>query len=256
MTRRRRPCAHAHEPLAGVLPTPPEVSAGIPLLRYSIPLLPESAPVRGWTDDAVPSDDQRNEPSCVGRAWAGWYECMLRRYVSPAAIPAGMQLDASAIWRRGREMFWGGRMDGGLHVHQGCEAAVALGVLPPGSRVVRVTDDWGSIGVALTLSPIVQAHAVGASWYRPDRANGYVPDEPADPTRYGYHCTLLLERLVQDGAKYLLWANSWGAWGWHGLGLMALRPWTDALMPSSLHTAQLPDNWEAWDGWKEHLVPA
>ena len=238
----------------GVLAAPAAEVAGHARLSTGIPLLPGSAEIRGWSEFANPSDDQGNEQSCVGRAWAGWLECMIRRYIAQSAIPVGAQIDAHRIWARGREMFWGGSLDAGLYVHQGLAAMVDLGLVPPDTVPMRVTEESVSMAQVLLSTPVVWAHMVSQAWYTADPVNGGIAPDIA-PSGLGAHCTLYLERLVQDGNGWCLLANSWGAdWGYYGLGLLRETNAIDYRLPNSFYTARIPDGWEKWRGWEKHLL--
>lgn len=247
---------YSKHPHNGVLNTPFQIALRDPIQEVNLPLLPGSADVRFWSNFAVPADDQGDEPSCVGRAWAGWIECMVRRYVGVHAIPPGWQIDARAIWKRGRNMFWNGDLKGGLWLNQGLAAAVDLGILPPNTIPVRIASNWDSIGAALLQTPCVQAHAVSKGWYASNKENGCLDHVPApDAGAHGFHCTLLLERLTRESAKFYLFENSWGAdWGWQGLGLMTEKLWTWSIMANGLYTASLGSDLTAWRGWEKHLV--
>lgn len=246
---------YSNHPLNGVFPLPDIAANRLPMVVSAPALLPGSCDVRYWSDYATPADDQGPEPSCVGRAWAGWVECMVRRYIGVRAIPPGFQIDARAIWRRGRELFWGGSLTGGLWIPQGLQAAVDIGVLPPGSTAVRIGLDWASVGASLCQTPLVQAHAVSEGWYNPSAENGCL-DHAASPDagRHGYHCTLLLDRMTRE-SKFYLFANSWGTqWGWNGLGLIEVRLWARSLMNNGLFSASIPGDFSSWRGWEKHVV--
>ena len=243
-------------PFNGVIEAPPGEVEKHPRLSSGIPLLPGSAEIRGWSEFADPSDDQGQESSCVGRAWAHWLECMLRRYVAQSAIPFGQNLDARKIWARGREMFWGGDLTGGLFVHQGLLAMIDLGIVPDGSIAMRVTEETMSASQVLLSTPVVWAHNVSAAWYTPDPVSGCI-DPGVAPDGIGAHCTCYLERLVQKGIGFCLFENSWGGgWGWHGLGVMLEEDAIDYRLANSFYTARLPDNWATWRGWEKYLIQA
>jgi hypothetical protein len=246
------------KPLAGVIPYAADPDA--PTIAAT-GILPGSAgtPLR-WSDYVLPADDQGQQPSCVGRAWAGWIEAMVRRYVGKDAFPQGCQVDARSIWQRGREMFWGGSLDGGLMLDQGGQACIDLGLLPAGTRLVRVDRDWAAVGEALLATPLIQAHGIGRGWYAVSSQSGCLDHVFApDPGRYGYHCTLCVERMMQGNQKWICLQNSWGtSWGFYGYGLMRLDLWTDSLIPSGLWTAILPPAFsvQSWSAWRGFLVHA
>ena len=241
-------------PFDGVIEAPDSEIAGHPRLSTGIPLVPGSVEIRGWSEFANPSDDQGHEESCVGRAWAHWLECMIRRYVAQSAMPVGANLDAHRIWTRGREMFWGGDLSAGLYVHQGLLAMVELGMVPPDSIPMFVTPEAVSMSQVLLSTPVVWAHNVSDAWYRPDTTNGCItPNVP--PGGIGAHCTCYLERLVQNGVAYCLFENSWGGdWGWYGMGMMLEQNAVAYRTANSFYTARLPESWMTWRGWEKYLI--
>ncbi len=223
------------------------------MLRARSSALPAAASVTGWADFAVPSDCQGDDPSCVGFAWANFVELMVRRYVSRDAIPAGCQIDGRAIWARGREMFWRGRMDGGLWLSQGFEAAADLRIFPAGSGAVRIAPDWRSIGETLLSQPIVMGTATWAAWHEADATNGAIA--PRFRRNLENHATLLVERLVQGDGEHGLFQNSWGSdWGWHGLGCLRFDAILRALMRSGFYAANLPERWAGHRGWEKYII--
>lgn len=213
-----------------------------------------AAPATNWFEWLAPTTNQRGE-SCVGQAWANWMECMLRRYVGKAALAPGEQLDGWAIWKKGREMFWNGSLDGGLYLAQGFAAAVELGILPCAARLARVSPHAADLAAALADTPLVQGHLVHEGWYRPLPLNGCLDHAPAPTDAAGGHATLLAGVLRQRGGLYWPFLNSWGAdWGWNGLGLMSTEEWQEGWIGDGPVTAILPRGWETHRGWREHIV--
>lgn len=218
---------------------------------------PQMAPVALWFDFVIPTYNQYG-PSCVGESWANWTEAMARRWIGPDAIPDGMQIDGTAIWKRGREMFWGGNMSGGLYLPQGFKAAQDLGIIPPDATLVEVGKDWNSINLALLASPLVQGHRIHKGWFRADRESGCIDHEPA-PDNSGAHATLLIGTGIQpdragNPTRWRFLQNSWGARvGRYGFFTMTEAEWFEGIMTAGPFTAEIKD-FRAWTGWKKYLV--
>ena len=216
-----------------------------------------SEPVDFWFPFMVPSYNQTG-PSCVGHAWANWIEAFVRFHINPLGIPKGKQIDGEAIWKRGRELFWGGKMNGGLYLSQGFHAAKDLGFLPPDSKLVAVGQDWDSVNAALQTAPLVQGHVINKGWFRASTQSGCI-DHEARPDRSGAHATLLMATLEQpDTAGNLIrWRvclNSWGPdRGRFGFFTMAEETWAEQVMEDGPYTAEIPEPWN-WTGYKKGLV--
>jgi hypothetical protein len=214
----------------------------------------DDAPLYSWLDYALPTYNQAG-PSCVGQAWANWLELMLRRYVSRTVLKPGEQLSGEQIWKRGRELYHGGDLRGGLKIPQGFVALRDLGFIPPDSRLIEIAPDWSSVGAALYATPLVQGHHVHAGWQTPAPQSGCLDHQPAPTRADGYHATLRIGRLVQDRTRFYLSQNSWGpSWGWHGCFLMTEAEDQEGRMQDGPYTIALPAGWEAWQGWKGALL--
>jgi hypothetical protein len=240
----------------GALPVPRSERSstpGVATCELSMPAT-VAAPLYSWIRDVQPAEQQQG-PCCAGMAWANWLEAMLRRW-APRTVPMGRwQLDGERVWRRGRELFWKGELDGGLYVSQGFAALLSLGWLPPAAQLRRIPVDWASIGFALLDSPLVQAHQVHAGWYRPDPQNGCIDHKPEPAEDDGFHCTLLIGRSVQFQhgvtTHFYQSMNSWGdSWGWNGLFVMTELEWIEGSIPDGLYTADVHGLAE-WQGWRD-----
>lgn len=215
---------------------------------------PDDAPLAAWFNHCLPATNQ-NGPSCVGQAWANWLELMLRCYVGRGVLAPGEQIDGEAIWRRGRELFWGGTLDDGLYLSHGFHAMLDLGILPPGTELVQVAQDWRSIGRALLHTPLVQGHVVHEGWLHPDPRNGCLDHAPAPVGNGAGHATLCVGRLVKDGQRYRAGQNSWGtSWGWHGLFVLTDEEDAEGRMNDGPYTAVLPDDWTSYPGWRKAVT--
>lgn len=213
--------------------------------------LPEAV---GWQDYAVPTINQHG-PSCCGQAWANWMEMMLRRGIGRDALKEGEQLDGYAIWKRGRELFNGGDLEGGLYLDQGFYAMLDLGIVPPESVLVEIDPDVLAITARLQLTPMVQGHIVAKGWYDPNPENGgldeSIPPRPGD----GGHATCLMGFTPQDTQPFIVSQNSWGDdYGLHGYFTMSWNYWMRCYLGSGPCSADLPEGWKSWDGWRKYVT--
>ena len=206
-----------------------------------------------WFRWCIPTYNQQGD-SCVGHSWANWIECMLRRKIGLDAIPRGMQMDGQAIWRRGRELFWEGKLNGGLFLDQGCLAAVDLGILSPSAKPVRVDRVISAQALQLVKTPLVVGNAIHAGWFDPSPENGCIDHAPR-PDGTGYHATLRVGILYQGNCWYFAGQNSWGSdWGWRGYFLMTTSEDQEGAMNDSPWTCEDPAGPIFGPKWKDHLV--
>jgi hypothetical protein len=218
-------------------------------------LLPQPLPEPyNWTQHAIPTINQHG-PSCAGQAWANWMELMIRRYIGQDALRPGEQIDGHAIWRRGRELFDGGSLVGGLTLFQAFHAMKDLGIVPEGAMMLDVTAAPAAMCEALLTSPLVQGHLVSEGWYETNPENGCIDHSKLPKPGDGGHATLLLDPVIQDGALYWLSQNSWGPdYGFHGYFLMSDSMWHHCYLGDGPVTAILPDGWTAAEGWRKHVT--
>lgn len=209
-----------------------------------------------WYDFALPTYNQEY-PSCVGHATANWLEMMLRRYVARDVISTDEQIDGDAIWRKGRQLFWGGTLDGGLLVDQGFLAAVALGMLPQQAMPLRIASTVAAVSQELLQSPVIQGTAVHDGWSFPSPENGAVPFQLPDPFAGHATCIVAVGRAEsdEDALKYAVpFQNSWGSeWGRFGYGQLRDDQWKQCLMDDPV-TCRLPEGWEKWRGWERFVI--
>jgi hypothetical protein len=205
-----------------------------------------------WFAECSPTYNQ-NGPSCVGQGWANWCELMVRRYIDPKAFKGGWQIEGEAIWRKARQMYYGGNMDGGLALNEGFLAAKELGIFPESAQSVRVANDWNTIRQALKLTPLVQGHHVHYGWDQPSTGNGCIDHAPIPTDSDGYHCTLRVAALMQGITQFYSLLNSWGpSWGWKGIGVMTAAEDQEGIMRGGLLTAN-GFSMSEFTGWKKYL---
>jgi len=208
-----------------------------------------------WFRWCIPTYNQVGD-SCVGHSWANWIECMLRRKIGMNSVPKGLQIDGHAIWKRGREMFWGGKLNGGLYLDQGCKAAVDLGILSPTAVPKRIDRIASAQALQLVDTPLVVGHGVHAGWYNPSPENGCIDHAPR-PDGSGYHATLRVGILYQGDYWYYAGQNSWGPdWGWRGYFLMTTAEDQEGAMQDSPYTCADPGGPLFGSNWIRYLVKA
>jgi hypothetical protein len=191
----------------------------------------------------------------VGQAWANWLELMLRRYVGSRIFVAPQQISGEMIWKKARQMFYKGDLTGGLELPEGFEAMKELGFIPDDSMLMNIKPDWNSVGFALLSTPIVQAHHIHSGWANPDPVNGCIDHSGHPTTSDGYHATLRVGQIKQEGTPFYVSQNSWGMdWGWKGLFCMTSTEDAEGLMPDALYTANMPSGWTSWEGWKKGVI--
>lgn len=207
-----------------------------------------------WIYHSIPVDSQGGTNACVGYTTANWVEAMLRKTYGRDILAPGEQIDGEGIWRRGRQMFWPNETveSGGLWLRQGFQAAIELGILPPGTTITEPSvNNFEHMSRHLETSPVAIAQATHQGWEMPRKDNGFIERKKGDP--YQGHAILCVGLTMQAGKPFLVLQNSWGLdWGWHGLGILSESHYQlNAL--STFCTAKLPPSWPQWDGWREHV---
>lgn len=213
---------------------------------------PAALTERSWFAHVLPAINQHG-PSCCGQAWANCVEAILRGYLGAKIIPTGYQLDGYAIWKRGREKFYG-NLDGGLYLEQGFAAALDLGILPPGTKLLAFPDTPRAVSDRLRVTPLVQGHRVHTGWESPDPENGCIDHQPPQRRNEGGHATLRIGLLCRYNLVFYPFLNSWGDWGWKGCGMMTSGHSEETALDNDVYAPGLPDDWQAYDGWKRYLT--
>ncbi len=184
-----------------------------------VPVPEDDGGMRDWYLETVPTDAQVL-PSCVGRSVAQLLMMLRRRKEGRKAITRATVIDGDKIWRRGREMFYGGDMSGGLLLHHGVLAAEDLRYIKKGSyQMIRPANDLDEIDRYLSISPLMQGTATWPAWDWPDGKNGQIAR--GVPNRYAGHATVIVDVQRRNGHRYNVFANSWGPkWGRYGYGIL------------------------------------
>lgn len=203
-----------------------------------------------WSNAVV---DQGQEPSCVGRAWAAWLRLMLVRFVD-VQLNDTTFMDGRAIWVRGRELYHGGDLTGGLQLDEGFMAMKDLGMIPKTSKLCQVPATWDSLCTQLISTPIVTGNLVHEGWFRPNEL-GCIDHAPAPTDASGGHATCL-DATLMDEANQMFVGNegSWGrAWPYKGHHLMTIEEYREGLVDQPV-TALLGDGWKDGKYWERFLV--
>ena len=204
-------------------------------------------PPRSWYKTAHVCDSQGSTPACVGFSVANVIEHLLGKRLAKTH-----QIDGIAIWKRAREMFWGGKLDGGLFAEQAVDACKDLGILPDEAQY-RVIRGWGAINAALVKAPLLQAHHIHSGWNNPSPISGCL-DHSASPQRSdGWHETVLIGTEVKDNQLFLHSQNSWGPrWGRYGFYVMNSDEYLEG--EAETGTIDLPRDWEARSNWRQFVI--
>lgn len=150
--------------------------------------------------------DQGNNSSCVGHAFANAI-AIARRSVGRGK--ASSSADGNAIWRKGRAMYNGGSLDGGLTLRGGLHAAKALGLLDEcDSQTVELSAE--AISEAMRIGPLVVANSVHPGWDNLHPDNDAVDEsQPFTPGTHG-HATCAFAFDQHNGLWMVRMENSWG----------------------------------------------
>jgi hypothetical protein len=176
------------------------------------------------------------------------------------ALQPGEQLDAESLYWFARQKYFGDQEDKGLMEHHALECAIHdFGIFPPDTRYEEVQPTLADVVEALSDGPLLQVHLVGKNWENPNTSNGYISYQAVTPfTSPGYHMTLMIGYQHRDGQDLILFQNSWGPWGWHGLGIMSWDTWWAGYrwaMAGPLKVKFGPQ-WNTFHGWKNHIIRA
>jgi hypothetical protein len=206
-----------------------------------------------WARYCVPAETQ-HWPSCAGHGWANWKEIMLRYKLGLGVLKPFEQISGDAIWRRGREVFYGDQ-NGGLTIGQAFEAAMDLGIFVPGSELKTLSRHEALYGDQFLRTPFVDAHDVSAWETHGVQDNGQV-FEGGTPNGTGGHCTVRISRMLQRERNFVQYLNSWGpTFGWNGCYTMSAEFDDDISLESRLYYVQEPEGWEKDSTWKKWIAP-
>lgn len=223
---------------AGVIPTPVDLQSGSLAEIYF--QQPRASARHDFFDEVVPTDAQ-TYPSCVGRATAQLLMSVIRRQRGRSIIPSHTELDGDVLWRERRRLHYGGRMDGGLQVHEALEQASDLGWLSDTRhKIVRLPLHLDYLNRMLDVMPVLIGVGTNALWNKPSSENGQIPIRGVPDPRQG-HAVLIVDTQKKDGEDYVVFANSWGPrWGRHGYGVMTFDQMAAAAL-SDCVTLYMPD---------------
>lgn len=206
-----------------------------------------------WVPWAIPAESQ-NGPSCAGHGIANFKEIMLRRYVGEGVFVEWQELDGDAIWRRARQLYYGGNMSDGLYIPEAFNAALEMGIFAPGSKLCTIPRSEAIHSPQFEVTPFVDGHDV-SGWIKHglQEENGQV-FEGSKPDGTGGHCTLHVSRLFQV-QNFWQDLNSWGPkFGWNGCMIYTESEDNLTALGDDMYYVQEPDGWEQWDGWKKWVI--
>lgn len=207
--------------------------------------------VSHWTSYVIPPYNQGNLGSCVGHATANYVEAVLRKLLGKSVFRAPMQINSEAIYHKGREMFWKGHSSEGLLLHQGFQAAQALGIVPPG-KIRDVSLDLLSISHQLHDTPLVMGQMIHRGWNSASKDNGLIKWSNA---KLGGHAILMTGILRQEGQVYVQFLNSWGRdWGYGGTGLVNEHDYLRGQYTRCLWVDVDDETWKRHEGWRNFVI--
>lgn len=183
----------------------------IPSGQFEAPL--EGVPLRegadvSWLSRCRPGDNQGPDGACVIFAFANWAEIFHGYNISDATC---LSVYRDALRRVGRP-------SGGLTFGEGYVSAAAAKWLP-GSRGVSRVHNLNP----LVQQPILAGYTVTPSFDRPNAA-GCLDHSAANGLSRGMHAVDIVahgELTGIAGGPWIYIENSWGPWGYKGMGVMS-----------------------------------
>lgn len=206
-----------------------------------------------WHQHLSVSDEQ-HEGSCVGRGYANRLEMAIHQ-----ATEEKVQLDAYAIWKRGRELFHKGTLNGGLAVRQGLDACYDLGIIGQSAAEAEGVPLYAeAIHGALMKAPLIQGHTAHDGW-APENLN---PENGAidesQPYTWGTngHCTVTIAWSPHGGRQMIGSANSWGTdYGpLGGVFFMTIEHWLATALDNPIMLLIDPDWWTKSKVWRKYVI--
>lgn len=206
-------------------------------------------PGHGWHRWIIPTHAQ-DWPSCAGDTMANVKETMLR-WKAGDVIPKGFGIDGYKIWKHGRQIYYGGNLDGGLSLFQAFIAAIELGIFSPLSEFVEVAPEWKAIANALADSVLAAGSQVHAGWQNP-ADNGCIDHRPrAQGQNRGHAWTVIGNEFKDTGGCFLHGLNTWGQeWGDEGRFVMTIEEFLEGHISGPVAIRE-PEGWEHDEGWKK-----
>lgn len=159
-----------------------------------------------WLSKARVTDDQLDSGACGLFAAANWAEVM-----RGIRIPSRARLSVYGQALRDLKLNYGS----GLYIDQVTFYAKKAGWLP-GINKAESVSGFGR----LPQQPLLIAYQVTPAWYNTNAAGCL--DHKVKGKSDGPHLTLCLgEGLINGNPNRAIYVeNSWGEWGWRGIGLM------------------------------------
>ena len=168
----------------------------------------EDGPDVSWLPKCRVWDDQTQYGACVIFAFASWCEIMYGVSISDGDC---VTVYLQALKDNGLEF------NSGLTYEMGLAAVVKAGWLPATTKLHAEPNLS-----AITGQPLLAAYAVTPAWDKPNSAGCL--DHNAGGKVRGYHAVVIAAKGVLssvNGWPYVWIENSWGEWGWKGIGMMS-----------------------------------
>ena len=243
------------------------VTGGFPM-RNAMALVddPSRLHTTGRERYAIPTYNQvgstcGGEGSCnaLETAWrAALGDTIVRQVVTHVlGEPQEWQFDGYKAYMLARRRFYDDQdVNAGLYINEAWQALIDEGILPPGSRIDVLPDDWDAINHSLAHGkPTICAIAVDEGDLNANGENGQIDEETVTEGWLAGHCEAVLNLLVQTGTLFVQDQGSWGReYAWHGLILRSAKR-VQLAMVDHFHTLELPEGWERWEGLHELIVP-
>ncbi len=174
-----------------------------------------------WYQYLTPTRDQGDLDQCLGKALAVQATALYRRHLGKDVFGQRRRISGYKIWAHARTMFYNGKLDGGLTMEQGIEAAQDLRLYPPDTVYERIEPTGAELLRALDYSPVVQGTWTWHGWRKPHPLSGYVGRMDGFG---GGHATTVVAIDSNDGYWTPVLENSWGEfWGRFGFGTLTLQ---------------------------------
>lgn len=205
-----------------------------------------------WHKNLTVADNQQ-EGSCIGRGFAARLEMDIL-----AVLGESWQLDAYAVWERGRQMYYRGDLNGGLSLMQGLNAILDLGIINGDSSSWQGIPLYAqAIHRALQQAALIQAHTAHDGW-DPDRLdpdNGAVDESEAFTYGSNGHCTLGIGWNWHNGVPLIPSFNSWDyGYGQHGVFCMTWQHWLATALDNPILLLVDPDWWRTSKVWRKFII--
>lgn len=209
---------------------------GVGLLEKKTVLLGSSMPAefetpkwfdnRGWH---APTDNQGNQPACVGYAIADYLEVRNWRRTGRRE-----QVDAMKIYLEAKKI--DGDNNPGTALSSGMQAAQRLGHFPAQMEYEFIATVEQVFYAMHRNFVVIAGFMIDQNWYRMDTTGFIGKDNNAVPK--GGHAVVICSGNIQTGDPEKDWVgvhNQWGkGWGCGGFGRMTVRQFNSSIVKAVL----------------------